>query len=140
MFMKDLRIILYDKKYEDLLKQTDSHVLMEINHNGDIIGSTVILAVSSLSPEYTVISGTGCLMRGYGSYCDPSYTGKRFVHASFKGYGEAEVPASDMLLDRLISIYKKEFSDHILRLWCRAKNTVYLDFLVAKGFSVENTM
>ncbi|MCR4740475.1 MAG: GNAT family N-acetyltransferase [Lachnospiraceae bacterium] len=138
--MNELTIIPYTEKFRDLLKKRDPAIASEIENNGDIIASTVILAVRGLSSKKPVISGAGYLIRGLGSYESSAYEGKRFLHASFTGFGKDEVFASDMLLDRLISIYREKYTDHTLRLWCRARNAVYLDFLIAKGFCVENTM
>ncbi|MCR5109028.1 MAG: GNAT family N-acetyltransferase [Lachnospiraceae bacterium] len=142
-----IRIIKYREEYYRELLKTDKAVVTEITYNKDVIKDSVIIALTENEGrgnegerKENVLSGIGYILKGSSAYADNSYTGKRFLHAVFKGYGKDEAEISELLLDKLISIYREDYRDHTLRLWCRARNTAYLDFLVYKGFYVDNTM
>ncbi|MCR4924539.1 MAG: GNAT family N-acetyltransferase [Lachnospiraceae bacterium] len=133
----------YRKAMYDKLSELDSFIALELENNKDIIKESIIVVIKredGKTDPHGDIVGVGYLIKAASCYCPADYKGIRYIHASFKGFFEYEAEASDILIDRLIYDFRRNYKGYKLRLWCRAKNILYLDYLLGKGFLVEDTM
>lgn len=134
-----MEIIGYEEKYDEAIKNIDSVIYFNIKYHQDVISESVCLAV-----DKEEVLGVGFLKAGatflkVEREALPYY----FIHAEYlaceKLDAESQVLASGMLLEELkyrFDLIQKNYPNRrlILRLFCNAEKTAYLEFLMSYGF------
>jgi len=135
-----IRIIRYSEKLSGKIEKLFFSLWEEINHHGDVIKSSVSVAVKDGEPV-----GIGFLI------ATSSY---RYADSDKKGYIDMEYAAVEteetveiyaLMIDELINEYrnicgKEPDKKIILRTFCSASSTEYMSFLASFGFRAEHFM
>lgn len=129
----------YSERYDDAIRAIDHVTFYAIRYHNDVIRESACVAVDG-----DKLLGVGLLKAGATFLkVDELELPYYFVHAEYhaddKADPESQVVASDMLLEELKSRFDKlqdRYPDRrlILRLWCDAAKTAYLEFLMSHGF------
>lgn len=134
-----MEIIDYEESFDEAIKAIDPVLFYSIRYHGDVIKESVCLAV-----EEDELIGAGFLKAGATFLkVEEEQLPYYFIHAEYQADEEADeesqVIASGMLLEELkerFDLIQERYSDKrlILRLFCNAEKTAYLEFLMYYGF------
>lgn len=134
-----LKITDYSEKYDEQLQLLDQVIFFTVKYHADVIKSSICLAVSD-----DKLIGAGYLKAGSSFLeVDKEELPYYYIHAEFAADIKTEpgiqIEASGMLLDGLkerFDALQREYASKrlILRLWCMADKTAYLEFLISYGF------
>lgn len=134
-----IKIRNYSEEYDEQIKALSMVTFFTIKYHQDTIADSVCLAFDGEK-----LVGTGYLKAGATFLkIDAEDLRYYFIHAEFmadeEADAESQVVASGMLLEELIRRFDAVQDKYpgkrlILRLWCQAQQTDYLEFLMAYGF------
>lgn len=134
-----IRICEYTPLYDEQLKAVDMMSFLNIKYHPDVLADTVCLAV-----EDDKLLGVGFLKAGATFLkVDTEELPYYYIHAEFKADenadAESQVIASRFMLEELkgsFTVIQDKYPGKrlILRLWCGAGKSAYLEFLMSLGF------
>ncbi|MCR5788524.1 MAG: GNAT family N-acetyltransferase [Lachnospiraceae bacterium] len=127
-----IKIIPYDKSYDNAISSLDRDIFLELKHHPDVLTETVHLAID----ETRELIGLGYLLSAEDQRELLQGRGDGFVHLIERAWGEREAEASIALFDALMKSFEgfsslagRKDGRLLLRLWCREQDTAYYDFL-----------
>ena len=138
--MNRMQIVKYESVYDDSMLEINPILALSVRYHGDTFKDTVLVAKS----EEEVI-GFGFLSAGP-TFLDMEHCDVCHVHVEFTADrgNRLEVEASAALLEALIEEFHKMEQQYpmkklVLRTWCRASATHYLEFLMQYEFMIKRS-
>lgn len=138
--MSRLEIVRYESKYDNGMVEINPILALSVRYHGDTFQDTVLVAKSGED-----VVGFGFLSAGP-TFLDMEHCDICHVHVEFtaeRGH-KLEVEASGALLEALIEAFHKMEKKYpekklVLRTWCRASATHYLEFLMQYEFMIKRS-
>lgn len=138
--MSGMEIVKYDSSFDSRMAEINPVLAMSVRYHGDVFRDSVLAAKTEKD-----IVGFGFLSAGP-TFLDRERCGICHIHVEFTAErgNLLEVEASAALLEALTEEFHKKEAEYpdkklVLRTWCRASATRYLEFLMQFAFMIKRS-